>query len=157
MGRITSYSCCYSVPLLVIVGSPGRINGKISIGMPGTRGIELTLPICIGAMSVKKPLPYPITCPYTTGWQTKKQPAHALHVVTHGVTVCMMFCMKQFGTTQTLRQHLQYKNSKCPPHLHQVMFPITSHEIEAVGTVTVQSQQSHHRVPVIQSKALACL
>eukprot|EP00438_Fugacium_kawagutii_P019803 Skav234940 [mRNA] locus=scaffold2677:203191:217779:+ [translate_table: standard] len=59
-------------------------------------------------------------------------------------------CLKRFGCTQKLRQHLQYSRGKCLRHLQAVWWPLTDEDIRAVETVPMKVERSQYRVPALQ-------
>eukprot|EP00438_Fugacium_kawagutii_P018343 Skav225113 [mRNA] locus=scaffold6354:112097:122521:+ [translate_table: standard] len=55
-------------------------------------------------------------------------------------------CLRDFYTTQRLRQHLQYARGACLPLLRSIWFPMTQQEIQDVVALP-QKQSAHRLVP----------
>eukprot|EP00438_Fugacium_kawagutii_P001747 Skav227124 [mRNA] locus=scaffold133:31032:36275:- [translate_table: standard] len=59
-------------------------------------------------------------------------------------------CLKLFGSTQKLRQHLALPTSRCLPHLRSILHPMPEEDIQALDTVSTRSVQAEWRVPASQ-------
>eukprot|EP00438_Fugacium_kawagutii_P010423 Skav220423 [mRNA] locus=scaffold639:725577:727832:+ [translate_table: standard] len=59
-------------------------------------------------------------------------------------------CLKAFGNSQKLRQHLQHGQTGCFDHLQSVLVPMTVPEIDAVSTVSMRQTKDQFRQPAIQ-------
>eukprot|EP00438_Fugacium_kawagutii_P009630 Skav214979 [mRNA] locus=scaffold508:16719:20498:- [translate_table: standard] len=60
-------------------------------------------------------------------------------------------CLKQFGSTQKLRQHMQYSPNGCYAFLQTVWHPMSTHEIAAVPTIALKQVRSQYRQPALQA------
>eukprot|EP00438_Fugacium_kawagutii_P033790 Skav218504 [mRNA] locus=scaffold3758:237968:241249:+ [translate_table: standard] len=58
-------------------------------------------------------------------------------------------CLKRFGATQKLRQHLQYARGRCLRFLQTVWWPMTQAEIDAVETVAMKHDRAQYRAPAL--------
>eukprot|EP00438_Fugacium_kawagutii_P027313 Skav202713 [mRNA] locus=scaffold654:664723:667824:+ [translate_table: standard] len=58
-------------------------------------------------------------------------------------------CLKRFGCTQKLRQHLQYSKGRCLRALQMVWWPMDQSEIDAVVTVPMKHDKAQYRTPAL--------
>eukprot|EP00438_Fugacium_kawagutii_P019530 Skav235663 [mRNA] locus=scaffold358:923762:926781:+ [translate_table: standard] len=64
-------------------------------------------------------------------------------------SVCQM-CLRDYGCTQKLRQHVQYRANQCWNQMEQILSPMTSAQIEAVETIALRKVKDQHRPPAVR-------
>eukprot|EP00438_Fugacium_kawagutii_P025938 Skav207663 [mRNA] locus=scaffold1857:34418:46615:- [translate_table: standard] len=74
--------------------------------------------------------------------------AVARHFMPHP-TVCQS-CLKMFGNSQKLRQHLQHGRTGCLQHLQSILSPLTTAEVDQVPTVSMRQTRNEFRQPAVQ-------